>query len=74
MVSTARFGIPKFDLLRTFFFLLAIAAVSIGTGCGGGSSSKNNNNGGSGSLAAVNHIVFMLQENRSFDNYFGKLK
>ncbi len=25
------------------------------------------------SLASINHIVVMLQENRSFDNYFGKL-
>jgi phospholipase C len=27
----------------------------------------------SGSLAAVNHVIFMLQENRSFDTYFGML-
>ncbi len=28
------------------------------------------NNGG---LSNLNHIIFMLQENRAFDNYFGKL-
>jgi phospholipase C len=28
---------------------------------------------GNGSLTQLNHIVFMLQENRSFDNYFGSL-
>jgi phospholipase C len=27
----------------------------------------------SGNIAAVNHVVFMLQENRSFDTYFGQL-
>ena len=25
------------------------------------------------SLQSINHIVFMLQENRSFDHYFGQL-
>ena len=27
----------------------------------------------SGSTSAVNHVIFMLQENRSFDTYFGML-
>src|SRR5258707_13141587 len=26
-----------------------------------------------GSLQSVNHIIFMMQENRSFDSYFGKI-
>ena len=30
-------------------------------------------NGASNSSTAINHIVIMLQENRSFDHYFGKL-
>jgi len=29
--------------------------------------------GGSGGVAKVNHVIFMLQENHSFDNYFGML-
>src|SRR5262245_44110034 len=29
--------------------------------------------GGSGSVQGVNHIIFLLQENHSFDSYFGKL-
>jgi phospholipase C len=29
--------------------------------------------GSAGDLAAVNHVIFMLQENRSFDTYFGQL-
>jgi phospholipase C len=28
----------------------------------------------SGSLNAINHIIFMAQENRSFDHYFGALR
>ncbi len=28
---------------------------------------------GNGSITQIKHIVWMLQENRSFDNYFGKL-
>jgi phospholipase C len=26
-----------------------------------------------GSLLSINHIIYMLQENRSFDHYFGQL-
>jgi phospholipase C len=29
--------------------------------------------GSSGSITSVNHIIFMAQENRSFDTYFGQL-
>ena len=28
----------------------------------------------SASLKSINHIIFMLQENRSFDHYFGALR
>src|SRR5438874_1564851 len=31
------------------------------------------NNGATGDLSAINHIVFMSQENRSFDSYFGHM-
>jgi phospholipase C len=29
--------------------------------------------GGTGTIKAINHIIFLSQENRSFDTYFGKL-
>jgi phospholipase C len=32
-----------------------------------------NGSSGSGNIQAVNHIIFMVQENRSFDTYFGQL-
>jgi phospholipase C len=43
----------------------ASTTVSVGTAGGGG--------GGAGNVAAVDHVIFMLQENHSFDNYFGML-
>ena len=70
MVRTRRFK-NCFDFLRLFAFLLSISMVALLPGCGGNSSNKNN--AGNGNPAVVNHIVFMLQENRSFDNYFGQL-
>jgi len=71
MVRTASFGIFRFNPLSSFFFLLSIGLVAMLPGCGGSSDSKGN--AGNGNPAVINHIVFMLQENRSFDNYFGKL-
>ena len=38
-----------------------------------GLQSQPGGGGGTGSLQSVNHIVVMLQENRSFDTYFGQL-
>ncbi|HUQ49828.1 MAG TPA: alkaline phosphatase family protein [Terriglobales bacterium] len=39
------------------------------TGSGGGSSAGGSTSG----MNNINHVVFMFQENRSFDHYFGKL-
>jgi phospholipase C len=72
MVRTARIGIHGLTPLRVFSLLLSVGLVAILPGCGGGGSSSKNNSG-NGNPAAINHVVFMLQENRSFDNYFGKL-
>ncbi len=48
--------------------------------CGSGNNSSNNNgtSGGNGGgtpadITAVNHVIVLLQENRSFDHYFGAL-
>lgn len=64
--------------------LLSVLFLLASLSCGGGSSS----NPGSSSVAApsnppappnptlkssINHIIFIAQENRSFDHYFGKL-
>jgi phospholipase C len=39
--------------------------INIGVVSGGG--------GGSGDLSSLKHIIFMIEENRSFDTYFGQL-
>ncbi len=48
------------------------SAVAIGTG-GQVSASVTVTVAPAGSLQSVNHVVFMLQENRTFDTYFGML-
>ena len=44
-----------------------------GLGAGTGPHSHSNSPRSGGSLQNVNHIIFMMQENRSFDSYFGKI-
>ena len=54
-----------------------LCAAAILTGCGGTSNSDNSGSDNppptQGDIKVVKHIVFTLQENRSFDSYFGKL-
>ncbi|MDT8067594.1 MAG: alkaline phosphatase family protein [Terriglobia bacterium] len=73
--------------MRTLRLCLAIALLAVLTACGGNTTTSNNSGGGNtggngggtntppgnGSITEIKHIVWMLQENRSFDNYFGKL-
>lgn len=59
--------------LRALLALLLIGVLGILQGCVGltGPAKPPANN--PAGLQAINHIIFMLQENRSFDHYFGKL-
>lgn len=62
--------------LHLLCLALLFASFAILTGCGGTSSSNNNSNPQpqtQGDIKVVKHIIFTLQENRSFDSYFGKL-
>lgn len=61
------FSTPLFSglLICAVFLVLLVAACGTGTAPAAG--------GASGSASAVNHVIFMLQENRSFDTYFGML-
>src|SRR5438045_5623650 len=52
---------------------LVIALSIIMSACGGLVSKTPSTNTAAGSVTAVNHIVYMMQENRSFDTYFGQL-
>jgi phospholipase C len=62
----------------------AIIGLAILSGCGGTGTLSSDTQHlaeakpvtkrvGNGSVTQLNHIVWMLQENRSFDNYFGSL-
>ena len=54
------------------FFLGFLLLAGCGGGGGGGSGTPPPNPAATG-LARVNHIVVMIQENHSFDNYLGAL-
>lgn len=65
---------------REFTKLMAATAAGLVTGaCGGGDSSGMNpppppgGGGGTGDITKIEHIVFTMQENRSFDHYFGRM-
>jgi phospholipase C len=54
---------------------VVLLLTSVSTSCGGmpQSSTRTASTGGSPNLSRINHIVYMMQENRSFDHYFGQL-
>ena len=62
-----------------FFSISSLAIVLCLTGCGAQlagtspSTPPGSSGAGSGSVQSVDHVVLMLQENRSFDSYFGML-
>lgn len=70
---------PESRYLKSGFLLtlLAVAATFTLSGCAGLKNGGTNGGGGGtppGSLkTSVNHIVLFMQENRSFDHYFGQL-
>jgi hypothetical protein len=49
----------------TWLVAAALVAISTLTSCGGSAAM--------GSANSINHVILMLQENRSFDTYFGML-
>ena len=57
--------------------LACILFTAVVAGCGGVSGNKGQNPGTVGSqpagITAVNHVVVLIQENRSFDHYFGQM-
>src|SRR6476661_5299499 len=55
--------------------VLTLTLLLIGCGIGGPSSSSPNHQHTepTGSRKAINHIIYMLQENQSFDHYFSQL-
>jgi phospholipase C len=57
---------------RTHSVVALATVLLIMCGCRG-LQSTNGPRAGNGSITSVNHIIFMAQENRSFDTYFGQL-
>lgn len=65
---------------RAFGLIALVAALAILTTCGGvagdsrrGDGGGGDTGGGGGSVQAVNHVIILMQENRSFDSYFGQM-
>jgi phospholipase C len=54
-------------MLAAPLFVGGCATLSVGPGSSGTGTT------GSGSVDSINHVIFMMQENHSFDNYFGML-
>ncbi len=73
------YTIPSGRLVLLPFTLVLLLLLAACGGLGGshGSTSQQGGGGGGGSTgslqSSVNHIIFMAQENRSFDVYFGHL-
>jgi phospholipase C len=60
---------------QAFLNVLLISLASLATwlcGCSG-TGSPSGDNSSSGDITQVNHIIILIQENRSFDHYFGQL-
>ena len=61
------------EKIRSGCALTALAFAGLLCGCQGLPRGANNPPPQNASLNSINHIIFMAQENRSFDNYFGQL-
>src|SRR5689334_13481539 len=62
--------------LRKLVSFLSISFLLAGcAGLGGMNSTTTPSSSGNhtGDIHSINHIIFMVQENRSFDHYFGNL-
>ena len=58
--------------MRIRFFAIALSAALLGL-CACVGLTRTNGGEQAGSMQSVQHIVYMVQENRSFDHYFGQL-
>lgn len=60
-------------LISLAFLLAGCAGLNRSGATSSSSSSSGNASGSPGNRTVLNHIIFMFQENRSFDHYFGHL-
>jgi phospholipase C len=54
--------------------LSSCSSIPKAPGSGGGGGSGSGGSGSSGDVTKLNHIIYIAQENRSFDSYFGALR
>ena len=68
--------LPIFLCCSSLTLLSLGCGTSNGSGSGGGGNGGGNGGGGgsTASLSSINHIVFLGQENRGLDHYFGALR
>jgi phospholipase C len=72
MTQLKKLAFTSVFALLSFTILTGCQGLGVGTGTGA-SASPTPSPTPAGSLQSVNHIIFMMQENRSFDSYFGKI-
>jgi phospholipase C len=65
----------RLGLCLTVSLMALLVACGVSSLVPANSSSKSSGTGGTGngSVTQIKHVIWMLQENRSFDSYFGKL-
>ncbi len=77
LLPSVAMNFPNVAARRRFATCLIVLSLGIlsmaGCGSGGGGSGTPPPNPGAKGLARVNHIIVMMQENHSFDNYLGAL-
>jgi phospholipase C len=75
-IPTSGAGRASFNRRHFLEGALALGAGAVAAGCGSSSTvGKASLTAPAGSdLGAVEHVVFLMQENRSFDHYFGSYK
>ncbi|HTS37670.1 MAG TPA: alkaline phosphatase family protein [Candidatus Solibacter sp.] len=61
------------DATQKVRFYWGIATLALCAFCGCQGVKPTGGGGGTGDITSVNHIIFMAQENRSLDTYFGQL-
>jgi phospholipase C len=66
-------SVNRRDFLKIAGTAGAVAAANACRGLATAGDGGGGTGGGSGDISAVEHIVFTMQENRSFDHYFGML-
>lgn len=58
---------------RDFLKIAGVSGAGVVSGCRGLSLGETEESSASGDSSVIQHVIFTMQENRSFDHYFGKM-